>query len=116
MPVVGHGNVDDHDHILPPGADKEALDHHIIVLLVPAQDELRHPFQADMVRIHLPDTAVRQRPGTNPLEPHGYLTTLPAGWGMGKTSVSGSKVGVIARMGPPAGPPTRVPSGRVPPM
>jgi hypothetical protein len=77
MAVVGHGDVDDDDYILPPGTNENVLDHYVIILVIPAEYQLRHPFQTDMVRVDFPDTAVRQRPGTDPLESHIQLAFLP---------------------------------------
>ena len=44
MAMVGHGNVDDDEHIFPPGTDESVFNHHIIVLVIPAEYQLRHPF------------------------------------------------------------------------
>ena len=78
VPMVGHGDVDDDDHILPLRANEDVFDHHVIVLVIPAEDQFSHSFQADMIRIDLPDATIRQRPETDSLEGHGQLPILPS--------------------------------------
>jgi hypothetical protein len=78
--VVGHRDINDNDNILPPSTHKEAFDHHIIIFIVPTEDELGHSLQTDVIRIDFPDTAIRQCPETDSFEPHGQLTILPNGF------------------------------------
>ena len=98
MAVVGHGDVDDDNHILPFRANEDVFDHHVIVLVIPAEDQFGHSFQADMIWIDLPDTAIRQRPETDSVKGHGQLPILPSVCPSGKAIM----------FGPPAqAPPTR---------
>ena len=36
MSMVGHGDVDDDDHVFPPGAKEDVFDHHVVILFIPA--------------------------------------------------------------------------------
>ena len=64
--MVGYDSVDDDDDVFLSGSDHHDLDHGVIVIIVPAQDGLLHPFQTDVNGLQPFQPSVRKRADCNP--------------------------------------------------
>ena len=58
--MIRHDGIGNDDHIVPPGTNGQRFDHHVIILIIPAQHRSLQTFQTNMVRFHSLRTPIGQ--------------------------------------------------------
>ena len=65
--MVGYRGIDHDDYVFPLCTDAKNFNQYVIVIIVPAKDNLFQTFHAYVERLDVPETAVWKLPVDNPL-------------------------------------------------